>query len=207
MTTIITRSEAKALGLTRYFTGLTCIRGHVSERWTSSSKCLACHYEENPLNPKIRLSPDEAARRQKENKRRYYLKNLEVHKARGKQWKKDHPESIKQSWARWREKPKNKLITFMRGALRRVLTREKSARTEVMLGYTRQEIEQHIEKQFQRGMSWANYGEWHIDHIIPIAHFLNNGIEDPAVINCLSNLRPIWADENHKKNAKVESLL
>lgn len=95
----------------------------------------------------------------------------------------------------------------MRGALRRVLTREKSARTEVMLGYTRQEIEQHIEKQFQRGMSWANYGEWHIDHIIPIAHFLNNGIEDPAVINCLSNLRPIWADENHKKNAKVESLL
>lgn len=207
MTKIISRIDAKASGFTRYFTGSPCIRGHVSERWTSSGKCLDCHYEDNPLKPKIRLDPEEAKRRQKENKRRYYLKNLETHKARSKQWKKDNPESLKQSWARWREKPKNKLITFMRDSLRRVLTREKSARTEVMLCYTRQELEQHIEKQFERGMSWENYGEWHIDHIIPISHFLNSGIDDPATVNCLSNLRPMWADENQKKNAKIESLL
>jgi hypothetical protein len=37
---IVTRAEALARGLTRYFTGKPCKRGHISER--SDRWCIAC---------------------------------------------------------------------------------------------------------------------------------------------------------------------
>lgn len=39
---VVLRSEAKQLGLTRYFTGKPCKYGHVSERFTSCTKCMEC---------------------------------------------------------------------------------------------------------------------------------------------------------------------
>ena len=36
-----TRSEAKALGLKRYFTGVPCCRGHISERF-AKGECVEC---------------------------------------------------------------------------------------------------------------------------------------------------------------------
>lgn len=95
----------------------------------------------------------------------------------------------------------------MRDSVRRVLVREKSKRTEEYLGYTKDELRKHLEKQFQKGMDWNNYGEWHIDHIVSISELLKSGETRPEVINCLSNLRPMWAEENMKKNASRETLL
>jgi len=34
-------------------------------------------------------------------------------------------------------------------------------------------LKKHLEKKFSKGMSWNNYGEWHVDHIIP------DSINDP----------------------------
>ena len=87
------------------------------------------------------------------------------------------------------------------------LRAKKYASTFDMLGYTPSEFRAHIEKQFQRGMSWENRSEWHVDHIIPVAKFIADGITDPAKINHLANLRPIWAKENRKKSKKLLSLL
>lgn len=39
---IISRTEAKAAGLTRYRTGRACIRGHVAERYVSTHQCQQC---------------------------------------------------------------------------------------------------------------------------------------------------------------------
>ncbi len=36
------RSEAKQKGLSRYFTGKPCPRGHVCERWTDNGNCVDC---------------------------------------------------------------------------------------------------------------------------------------------------------------------
>ena len=33
-----------------------------------------------------------------------------------------------------------------------------------MAGFTLGALIQHLESQFYDGMSWDNYGEWHIDH-------------------------------------------
>lgn len=39
---IISRTEAKALGLKRYFTGKPCKHGHIDERNTNSKVCIIC---------------------------------------------------------------------------------------------------------------------------------------------------------------------
>jgi 5-methylcytosine-specific restriction endonuclease McrA len=40
--TLLSRADALATGRTRYFTGLPCVRGHISERTTSSTQCVQC---------------------------------------------------------------------------------------------------------------------------------------------------------------------
>ena len=37
-----TKAEAKSMGLRRYFTGVACVHGHISERNVASGMCLAC---------------------------------------------------------------------------------------------------------------------------------------------------------------------
>ncbi|WP_332116067.1 HNH endonuclease [Azorhizobium caulinodans] len=39
---IVTRSEARASGLKRYFPGSMCPRGHIAERTTSNGECVVC---------------------------------------------------------------------------------------------------------------------------------------------------------------------
>ena len=69
------------------------------------------------------------------------------------------------------------------------------------LGYTLENLVQHLENQFVDGMTWENKGKWHIDHIRPVSSFNYNSMEDPGFKECwgLSNLRPLWAKDNLKK--------
>ena len=46
---VVLRSEAKQLGLTRYFTGKPCKHNHVSERLASDGGCIACKSEKQSL--------------------------------------------------------------------------------------------------------------------------------------------------------------
>lgn len=66
-----TRSEAIAMGLTRYFTGEPCGRGHVSERSSSDGKCVACKREN--WRASVARSPGAVARA----KKKYRDKNRE----------------------------------------------------------------------------------------------------------------------------------
>ena len=78
----------------------------------------------------------------------------------------------------------------------------KSHRTMSLVGCTIPELKRHIEQQFHAGMAWENYGKWHIDHIRPCASF---DLLDPAQQRAcfhFSNLQPLWALENWRKNAK-----
>lgn len=56
---------------------------------------------------------------------------------------------------------------------------------------------QHIESQFTEGMCWEKYGQWEVDHIIPLS-----AANDSANIIRLcnyQNLQPLWRRENRKK--------
>lgn len=98
----------------------------------------------------------------------------------------------------------------MRGHLHRVMKatgEKKKESTRQVLGYTQEELKAHIERQFSKGMRWDNYGKWHIDHIVPVSLMVKSGHKDPAVINALSNLRPLWAAENQSKASKAQYLI
>lgn len=78
-----------------------------------------------------------------------------------------------------------------------------------ILGYTPDQLRIHLEKQFAKGMTWENKGEWAIDHILPVASFEINGFDDPNFHACfgLQNLRPMWSRENISKGKKILFLL
>lgn len=80
---------------------------------------------------------------------------------------------------------------------------------ERIVGYSLAELMLHVERQFSKGMTWENIGKWHIDHILPKSSFSYSSDEDPAFQACwaLTNLRPLWAEENMKKHAQVLTLL
>ena len=77
---------------------------------------------------------------------------------------------------------------------------------EDLVGYTLNDLKNHLEKLFQSGMTWKNYGEWHIDHKIPKAAFNFTRPEHVDFKKCwaLKNLQPLWAKENMLKGAKLD---
>lgn len=85
---------------------------------------------------------------------------------------------------------------------RRNLTKNK--KTFKLLDYTPDDLIKHLEKQFKEGMSWDSYGEWHIDHIVPDSWFNYSSTEDEDFKKswALSNLQPLWAEDNLSKNNK-----
>lgn len=77
----------------------------------------------------------------------------------------------------------------------------KHTKTQKMLGVDWEIAKKHIERQFKKGMSWDNHGEWHIDHIIPLA---SANTEQRLKELChYSNLQPLWATDNISKSDKI----
>lgn len=64
-------------------------------------------------------------------------------------------------------------------------------------------LKEHLEKQFTDGMSWENHGlyGWHIDHIIPLSSAKTE--EEIYKLCHYTNLQPLWAEDNLKKNGKI----
>lgn len=93
--------------------------------------------------------------------------------------------------------------TRMREALRGI---KAGRRWQDLAGYTIDQLKTHLEKNFLPGMTWENYGEWHVDHKIPVSAFNYEKPEDIDFKRCwaLKNLRPLWALDNLKKNDSLE---
>ncbi len=88
------------------------------------------------------------------------------------------------------------------GALRYQGVR-KSERTSSLTGCSVPQLRNWLENRFKSGMSWGNYGQWHIDHIIPCAVFDLSKPEERKKCFHFSNLQPLWDWENHAKNRYV----
>lgn len=61
----------------------------------------------------------------------------------------------------------------------------------------------YLESKFAGGMSWANYGKWEIDHIVPCALFNLEKPEHQRRCFHFSNLQPLWAPINRAKGARL----
>lgn len=98
-----------------------------------------------------------------------------------------------------RAKARNACKRMLQRILTMSRTKKDGRRSELLLGYTKQDLRAHIETQFKSGMGWSERGSFHIDHIKPVAQFFREGVYDPILINALSNLQVLTPEENRKK--------
>lgn len=56
---------------------------------------------------------------------------------------------------------------------------------------------------FTNGMTWDNYGQWHVDHIRPCALYDLTKEDQQMACFHYTNLQPLWAKDNMSKGVKV----
>lgn len=77
------------------------------------------------------------------------------------------------------------------------------------LPYTGEMLMRHLERHFEKGMTWDNYGRggWVIDHIRPTSSFKITSADCKGFKDCwaLENLQPMWEKDNFEKSNKIEA--
>jgi hypothetical protein len=108
---------------------------------------------------------------------------------------------------RYKKEPKFRLNTIMRKSISESLHGTKNGkRWQTLVGYTINDLKNHIESQFTGEMNWENQGSyWHIDHIIPISAFNFSDSKQIDFKRCwaLNNLRPFIAKDNLRKGNNI----
>lgn len=105
---IISRPDAKKIGLKSYFTGKPCKRGHISERGVNTKVCREC----SRLLSLSRREDHRAWREKNRNKLRDYskaqkLKDIERSRLYQLRYREKNRESERQRKARWRKSDGN----------------------------------------------------------------------------------------------------
>jgi hypothetical protein len=161
--------------------------------------------------------------REKKRMKKWREANKEHHIEQVTAWRKENPDKVRgyerqrledparraarNAW--YRRKRREDLNYRIAGSLRSRLCAATRAQLKGLspkkgsaienLGCSMDEFLQHIEALFQPGMSWENYGEWHIDHVLPLSGF---DLSDPEQVKkaChYTNLQPLWAEDNIRK--------
>lgn len=148
----------------------------------------------------------------------YYNKNVDAQRERVKQYQRDNQDKVAQTrskrvskmneyqrkykLARFHSEPLFKLICNLRRSTSMSFKGlRKDKKTIELLGCSLEEARVHLEASFSQGMSWLNYGKWHVDHIIPISSAKNK--EQLEKLWHYSNLQPLWAKDNLSKSDKT----
>jgi hypothetical protein len=223
---IITRAEAAAKGLRRFFTGKPCKHGHVAPRVFigKSSTCTVCRKitvdtwreaNREQHNDWVRRNPEKCTKA----KKKYVATHPERRKKSARDWvirNRDHHREYQRGLKARRQQndPDYRFRRNLRSRLHKAITRAsaaKSGKTMELVGCTVVELKVHLERQFSAGMTWENYGHgigrWNVDHRVPCASFNLTDPEQQRRCFHFSNLQPMWHPENVAKGARVVCLL
>jgi 5-methylcytosine-specific restriction endonuclease McrA len=192
---IVTRKEAIEQGLTLYFTGVPCTRGHNATRFVSSYGCTIC------ANENLKKQYDANPEKRREHSRQYRLDNIEVVKAKSiircAEWRAKFPERSKLSrntgLTKWKAANPESVLAGTRNRRARIKGNEGS--------HTANDTLAILERQdFKCVACKSNLHTTpkHLDHIIPIK---SGGCNWP------SNLQWLCKTCNLRKGSKtMESL-
>ena len=205
---IITRAEARAQGLTHYFTGKPCKHGHIEKRLIAGT-CLGCNrehnrrfrevngenqrararelYLENCEQIRARKRANYQARQPQERARAkaYYEANRESERARAQRFFQANP-TYRRDYERrrYQEDEQWRICKILRARLSAIVKRgmgKKLGSTLELLGCSLEEFQAHIEAQWVDGMSWDNLG--HVGDVWHIDHIkpcASFDLTDPA---------------------------
>jgi hypothetical protein len=163
--------------------GVECKRCRVCKEWKDLSKFSKSSDRWDGLDKDCKecLSRDRVA---KKEKRRTYIRDWTNNK-----YATDVNYRIKSS-----------IQARIRGAIK---NNYKAASTAELVGCSIEYLKYYLEFQFKDGMSWGNYGEWHIDHRIPCAAFDLSDPEQQKICFHYTNLQPLWMLDNVRKGDKI----
>ena len=143
---------------------------------------------------KIKINRKEYYQNNKEKFKRYRENNKEKINERMRKYKKD----------RKKTDPLFKLTCNLKTRTSLAFKNKnwiKNGGSEQLLGIDYERCKLHLERQFTNGMSWDNYGDWHIDHIIPLSSATTE-VELRKLCH-YTNLQPLWAYDNMSKGATM----
>ena len=151
---------------------------------------------------------DENFRKKYSIKRKeYYQKNIEQEREKSKKYYHENKQIIRKKNNEWKNNKRKKdgfyrMKLNLRNRLRDYLIGEsKQNRTKEIVGIDKTEFKLYIQSKFVEGMSWENYGKWHLDHIKPLCQAKDN--DEALLLNYYTNLQPLWAEDNLRKNRKI----
>lgn len=177
----------------------------------SSRLYSSSYYDSNKetLLEKQRQYRERNPDRVKESRRRHYEKNKESILSAAREYCRKNPEKVrdyKRSWSAMAKskRPEFALAVRYRKRVRMAVLKQSikpGGKTQSLVGCTWLELKDHLESRFLIGMSWQNFSEWHIDHIIPLASAKST--DELAALCHYSNLQPLWPLDNLKKGASM----
>jgi hypothetical protein len=101
---------------------------------------------------------------------------------------------------RIRNHPPTRIAHNLRSRMYQAVTRGFKTGSAVRdLGCSIPEFMLHVESQFTDNMSWDNYGQWHLDHIEPLAGFDLTDRQQFLKAAHYTNYQPLWAKDNLMK--------
>lgn len=151
----------------------------------------------------------------RENNKEYYKSYQEENKEKLKEkhsnWYQNNKSSVKQRVKKYfynklKTNDLFKLHNMIRNSISQSIKKmgyTKKSRTYEILGITYEEFKIYIENLFQEGMSWKNYGKWHLDHKTPISWAKTE--EEVYKLNHYTNFQPLWACDNISKGNRYKS--
>jgi len=157
-----------------------------------------------PRTPRTLRTPEEKKLKKAESNRRYRERHREEYKEKKRQYyQRNKPAIHERARQRRHRHPQAKLAHTIRVRMGRVCKGRWVSRSAVAaLGISIDGLKAHLESLFQPGMTWENHGRdgWHIDHIVPLIAFDLTDLEQFAKACHYTNLQPLWAKDNLRKN-------
>lgn len=184
----MTRDEAIAAGKTRYFTGETCPRGHISERLVSTYGCIECK----------RLK--DAA---------YYERNPERGRAKRLRQYWSAPEKQRAKSIAWRHKNRDRVAEYdeyYRTAFPYMHTMYQGwFRAEKLSGVAPWADREKITEFYREAhrLTQETGVQHEVDHIIPLVGTVRGGIHVVSGLHTHDNLQIITRSQNRSKRRKV----
>lgn len=178
------------------------IKAENPEGWAEAKRKIREWHKANKervreINRKSELKPRSIQRR-----KAYRTKMRDKFKGYQKAYLERHPEKRRESANRYNRTPKARMAAAIRARIRHALS-AKTRSTRAYLGCTPQFFKQHIEAQFSAGMTWKNFGKWHMDHIVPLSAFDLTDLRQVQIACNWTNIRPLWAKANLRKSGKI----
>ena len=137
----------------------------------------------------------------------YYLNNKEIIREKAKEYNKGYRGRQNLLYnERYISDPHFRISKNMSRYMHIALSQRKHGRNwEKFVGYTLSDLIEHLEAKFQDGMNWENYGQWHLDHVLPVSSFHYVSITEESFKRCwcLQNLQPLWAADNMAKGNRL----